>query len=603
MPTWTEKNGQDDIIWHKAIKNGDEYTFDVKIKNHNNESGKYNTHIYAYDNEGKKAFVCLEANVPDPKEIVISNVEVSTPTRSGYTVTCTIESEEKITKVEMPTWTEKNWQDDLMWHSATVTDNGDGTYKAECTIKTSDHNNEAGSYITHIYAYSGTRSKLYVKEGIEIPANKAPEITEARITDITSEGYTVKCKVTDDGSVSKVEMPTWTEKNGQDDIIWHKADEKNNEWSFTINKRDHNFEYGSYITHIYAYDNDNNCSSYFNLSTINLIKPIDKNIYIFNVFISDSNDDGYTITCEVNSSKNIEKVLMPTWTNKNGQDDIVWHEAEYVGENKYACRVLRSLHNYEFGAYVTHIYAYDIDGNFSYICLNYQNILNTTVSKGWTYLDGKKYFFDNKGNVAGNMPAKKVIDVSVYNGTIDWNTVSRYGDIDGAILRIVAHPNGSYIEDGQFANNLAGCRKYNIPFGIYIYDYSNNTSDAYNEAELVISILKKYNISSSELYYPIYFDMERDIVSTEQYSNNARTFINRINDYGYNADIYSYRSLLNGTLKDEYIWAQTSWMAAYTDEIGWNNPYYHGKFGWQYTSSGSVPGINGDVDISCWYEI
>ena len=44
-------------------------------------------------------------------------------------------------------------------------------------------------------------------------------------------------------------------------------------------------------------------------------------------------------------------------------------------------------------------------------------------------------------------------------------------------------------------------------------------------------------------------------------------------------------------------------MAAYTDEIGWNNPYYHGKFGWQYTSSGSVPGINGDVDISCWYEI
>lgn len=64
----------------------------------------------------------------------------------------------------------------------------------------------------------------------------------------------------------------------------------------------------------------------------------------------------------------------------------------------------------------------------------------------------------------------------------------RYGDIDGVIIRIVQHPNGSYIEDSQFANNLAGCRKYGIPFGVYIYDYSNNTADAFNEAELVTSI-------------------------------------------------------------------------------------------------------------------
>ena len=201
------------------------------------------------------------------------------------------------------------------------------------------------------------------------------------------------------------------------------------------------------------------------------------------------------------------------------------------------------------------------------------------------------------------MPSKKVIDVSLYNGVIDWETVARYGDIDGVIIRIVQHPNGSYIEDSQFANNLAGCRKYGIPFGVYIYDYSNNTADAFNEAELVTSILKKYNISSEELTYPVYFDMERNVHTTQQMTDNAAVFINQMSNHGYEANIYSYRSLLNEFLNSQYIWSKTSWLAAYTKTMGWENPHYHGKFGWQYTSSGVIPGINGSVDISCWFEI
>ena len=76
-----------------------------------------------------------------------------------------------------------------------------------------------------------------------------------------------------------------------------------------------------------------------------------------------------------------------------------------------------------------------------------------------------------------------------------------------------------------------------------------------------------------------------------------------MNADGYKANVYSYRSMLNNTLNDPIIWANTSWMAAYTNEIGWNNPYYKGLFGWQYTSSGNIPGISGNVDISCWFKI
>ena len=73
---------------------------------------------------------------------------------------------------------------------------------------------------------------------------------------MTSDEYTVICKVTDDLEVVRVQMPTWTVNNGQDDIVWHEAELKNGVATFTVNRKDHNFEYGDYITHIYAYDRE-----------------------------------------------------------------------------------------------------------------------------------------------------------------------------------------------------------------------------------------------------------------------------------------------------------------------------------------------------------
>ena len=711
MPTWTDKNGQDDLKWYTASKNGDTYTLKVKTSNHNNEGGTYYTHIYAYDAEGKQAKKELTISVPEQGKPEIKDVKVSKPTRSGYTVTCTVESNTTITKVLMPTWTEKNGQDDIVWHTAKVESQGNGKYKVSYTVDPKDHKNEAGKYVTHIYAYNkaGKEACYQIAEDIEVPENQAPVIESAEVTDVTRKNFKVSAKVTDDCKVSKVlaavwtekngqddlkwytlqnndglyyldismeehnyetgsvnvhvyayddegkevkkeliatvpknqdpvvtnvnisnitndsykitcnvsddlkvisvKMPTWTEKNGQDDIVWHEATINNGVATFTVNRKDHNFEYGQYITHIYAYDADGGIG-FVGCDTVNLTEPTDGKPIIKNVYITDANDDGYTITCEVSSNDTIRNVLIPTWTYKNGQDDIVWHNATSLENGKYSCRILRRDHKSEFGTYISHIYAYTTTGIENHIELNYHNIVNTTVAQGWTYINGEKYFFDNKGNMVGNMPCKKVVDISSYNGDIDWETAVKYGDIDGVIIRIVNHPNGSYQEDPQFARNLAACRKYNIPFGVYIYDYSHSTGDAYNEADMVMSILRKYNVSASELKYNIYFDMERKQSETglnsQQMSDVAATFINRVSNYGYRAYIYSYRSLLNEYLNTPYIWSQTNWLAAYTNTMGWNNPYYHGSFGWQYTSSGVIPGFNGNngyVDVSCWFEI
>ena len=573
MPTWTEKNNQDDLNWYTASKNGDVYTVRVTTSNHKKESGKYNTHIYVYDNEGSVTKEELQIDVPEAKAPEIKDVKVSTPTRGGYTVTCTVESNSELTRVQMPTWTEKNNQDDLVWHDAKVEKIADRKYEVSYTVKTEDHNKESGKYITHIYAYDvNGKMACYEIGEINVPENQVPVIEEAYISDITSEGYTVNCKVSDDVQIDRVIVPTWTEVSGQDDMIWHEANYVDGIWQVKVIRKDHQYEYGKYTSHVYVYDDDG-AYTVHGFDPVNLEEPdfIDGVPHIQDVKITDANDDGYTVTCKVTDDKQITKVLMPAWTYKNNQDELVWHEAKKISDDTYTCRIQRSDHKYEFGTYITHIYAYDIDGNEAKVELNYHNIVNTTVAQGWRYIDGQKYFFDDMGNIAGNMPSKKVIDVSLYNGVIDWETVARYGDIDGVIIRIVQHPNGSYIEDSQFANNLAGCRKYGIPFGVYIYDYSNNTADAFNEAELVTSILKKYNISSEELTYPVYFDMERNVHTTQQMTDNAAVFINQMSNHGYEANIYSYRSLLNEFLNSQYIWSKTSWLAAYTKTMGWEN--------------------------------
>ena len=88
-----------------------------------------------------------------------------------------------------------------------------------------------------------------------VPADGvAPTVTDVRVTEVSGDGYRVTCKVSDNVGVTAVKFPTWTEKDGQDDLIWHVASVSNGEATFYVNVTDHKTEFGKYITHIYAYD-------------------------------------------------------------------------------------------------------------------------------------------------------------------------------------------------------------------------------------------------------------------------------------------------------------------------------------------------------------
>lgn len=85
---------------------------------------------------------------------------------------------------------------------------------------------------------------------------------------------------------------------------------------------------------------------------------------IVKITVSEVSSTGYRVTAQIEASRGISKVLMPTWTEANGQDDLVWHQAS-VSQNTATCYIRTSDHKNEYGTYITHVYVYDADGDFA----------------------------------------------------------------------------------------------------------------------------------------------------------------------------------------------------------------------------------------------
>ena len=266
FPTWTTKtddngNDQDDIRWDDGTLNGSTATFEVKIGDHNNELGYYRTHIYCFNSTGASSAIAIPDIMIEQTKPTISNVKILSQTSSSYIVQCNVnDSESGIERVAFPTWTTKtddkgNDQDDIRWDDGTIKD-GIATFE----VKIEDHNNELGYYRTHIYAYD----KCGNFDAVAVPdtyiENNKPHISDVKILNQTSTSYTIQCKVTDNESgIDRVQFPTWTEKDEQDDIAkdWGtnnavKGVVKDGIATFTVNIEDHNNEKGEYNTHIYA---------------------------------------------------------------------------------------------------------------------------------------------------------------------------------------------------------------------------------------------------------------------------------------------------------------------------------------------------------------
>lgn len=221
----------------------------------------------------------------------------------------------------------------------------------------------------------------------------------------------------------------------------------------------------------------------------------------------------------------------------------------------------------------------------------------------WGTHNGTKAFFDYRNNLFVQQ-AKSVIDVSSWQGDVDWAKAKADG-VEGAIIRL-GYGWGNYA-DAKAQRNINECKRLGIPFGIYWYSYAYDANCARAEGNDVVAKLRQMGVSPNDLKYPVYYDLEKwtwaghtPPTNPNVYSGMADAWYGALQSAGYkNLGVYSYTSYLQGPLNNSSIYAKTRWVAQYGAQMGYN-AFGTNDRGWQYTSSGHINGISGSVDMNAF---
>jgi GH25 family lysozyme M1 (1,4-beta-N-acetylmuramidase)/uncharacterized protein YjdB len=237
---------------------------------------------------------------------------------------------------------------------------------------------------------------------------------------------------------------------------------------------------------------------------------------------------------------------------------------------------------------------------------------------GWQTIGGKTYYYDKDGKpVTGNQVIQGVqytfdssgalitgsgtlgIDVSRWNGTIDWSAVKNSG-VNYAIIRCGyrGSSSGALIEDSMFRTNIQGAVNAGIKVGVYFYTQATTEAEAIEEASFVVSMIKNYGLS-----YPVYLDVEKsngrgDAISYDMRTTVCKAFCKTITNSGYSAGIYASKTWFESKFDVSALTSYKIWLAQYATSATYSKSRYDM---WQYTAKGSVSGISGDVDMNLSY--
>ena len=236
---------------------------------------------------------------------------------------------------------------------------------------------------------------------------------------------------------------------------------------------------------------------------------------------------------------------------------------------------------------------------------------------GWQNVDGKTYFYDKNNNaVTGEQVIQGAkynfasdgalitgsgtlgIDVSKWNGNIDWNAVKNSG-VSYVIIRCGyrGSTTGAMIEDPKFKTNIRGANAAGLKVGIYFFSQAVNEVEAVEEASMTINLIKNYSIS-----YPVFLDVEPSGGRADGIDKNTRTqvikaYCETIRNSGYTAGVYANKTWLTSYMNVGELGAYKIWLAQYNTA-----PTYSGRIDlWQYTSKGQVNGIGGHTDLNLSY--
>ena len=577
LPIWTVKNDQDDIIWYRATKNVDgTYSKTFSIAEHNFESGKYNVHYYGTSNVtgqltglGGTIFNCdyKFGDVAISAKMGATGIEINMP-----------KDVVSVANISHAVWSDANGQDDLKWYGDTT-----GHVVAPYT----------GDYgIYYVDTYANVKGQMICIGSTKVDIPKP----SAKVTIIKVDGTTYKVTVSDlPAYITSIQLPTWTVKNDQDDIIWYRATKNaDGTYSKTFNIAEHNFESGKYNVHYYGTSNVTgqltglggtifNCDYKFGdvaISAkmgatgieINMPKDVVSVANISHAVWSDANgqDDlkwygdttgrvvaPYTgdygiyyvdtyanvkgqMLCIGSTKVNVPKpeikttitkesevsvkvtvsnvpvyitgITIPVWTESNGQDDIKWYQATKQSDGTYVLNFSPKQHNFESGHYNIHIYGQS----------QISHSLEGLSSTGGVDLATEKYVVEptvtvqnhdaNGGTLkvriaeSENSKTIKLVRVAAWSesnqSNLHWYTSS---DIhDGVVTVMVNEKNHDYIK-GDYT--------------VHVYvDFTDNTTSGFNLGTYRLNADKPVHAQS----YFIDISSHNGVISVSEYQSLKR---------------------------------------------------------------------------------
>ena len=335
LPTWTEKGGQDDIQWYGTTYNSDgTFTKTFSVAEHNFESGKYNVHYYGISSVtntliglGGTSFNCdyQFGDIAITAQMGATGIEITMPQDIA-----------KVANVSHAVWSKVNGQDDLKWYSDTT-----GHVVAPYT-------GDYGTYFVDTYANVKGQMICIGSTTIDIPK------PSAKVSIVKESGTTYKVIVSDvPAYITSVQLPTWTAKNDQDDIIWYTA-ERQSDGTFTKNfsVAEHNFESGKYNVHYYGISSVTNTLAGLGGTSFNCD-------YQFGdiAITAKAGANGIEITMPQDIAK-VANVSHAVWSEVKGQDDIKWY-GDTTGH-------VLAPYSGDYGTYHVHTYA-NVNGKM--ICI------------------------------------------------------------------------------------------------------------------------------------------------------------------------------------------------------------------------------------------
>ena len=409
VPIWSEKNGQDDIIWYNATRlNNGNYKVNVSLSDHKNERGLYNVHLYYVETNGKLVGVGGTAyTVPAKVEETHTTTSYSLPDSGTYTFKerTGIKAEPRVASPE------------LAYYDAGMSVNYDKIVSGD------------GYQWLSYLSYNGNRRYVAVAKLAQQESKPSGTIN---IENLSNLGFDVHITNVSGGdkAIQGVSVPVWTAKDGQDDLVWHQASRQSDgSYKVRVNVSDHKAEAGEYIVHLY-YVQDGKMVGIGGTSTtvpvqnathhnlpasgsytftartgikaeprvaspelayydagmsVNYDKIVSGDGYEWLSYLSYNGNRRYVavaklaqqeskpsgtinienlsnlgfdvhITNVSGGDKAIQGVSVPVWTAKDGQDDLVWHQASRQSDGSYKVRVNVSDHKAEAGEYIVHLY-------------------------------------------------------------------------------------------------------------------------------------------------------------------------------------------------------------------------------------------------------